>query len=231
MKDKYLEYIKVGLLVSILVSILVLNHNIRFFGRAILKTTNQSDRVKPPQKATITKNSGIYVGDFPPCLTITAFVDYECVFCQRFMREVFPKIRENYINTGKVSIEFRNLPLDMHENALPAAKAAICASQKFKYEEFLKEIFKENTTLNGETLSQIMTKIGIEKSDYLSCKNDTAVRNKINFDISECRKNSIGGTPTFVVNGNVYVGLIPYEDFKVIIDKELAKKPSQNTCH
>lgn len=231
MKNRIIEYIKIGILIGIFVVMLIINHNLRIFGHRIMSLSKQTEQINAPQKIELSKSKGVFVGDIPPCLTITAYIDYECVFCKRFMDEVFPLIRTNYINTGKVSIEFRNLPLEMHEHSLFAAKSAICANKYDRFLDLSLELFKNQSSLSDSTILRLISKMNIDKNQFQVCMADSATENKINFDIRECRKNEIKGTPTFVINGNVYVGLIPYDGFKTIIEKELAKNPQHNTCH
>ena len=53
--------------------------------------------------------------------------DFQCPFCARFAREVFPKIDSAYVKTGKVQWFFVNLPLPTYGNAWAASEAALCA--------------------------------------------------------------------------------------------------------
>ena len=68
-------------------------------------------------------------------LTIVEFSDYQCPFCGRHARETFPQIRRDYIDTGKLRFLSRDLPLDFHANAFPAAEAARCAGEQKKFWE------------------------------------------------------------------------------------------------
>jgi protein-disulfide isomerase len=52
-----------------------------------------------------------------PPVTIIEFVDYECPFRKSFFDETLPKIKSEYIDTGKVKLVIRDFPLDFHENA------------------------------------------------------------------------------------------------------------------
>ena len=50
-------------------------------------------------------------------VVITEYSDYECPFCNRFKQETLPQIKENYLDTGKAILVFRDLPLSFHNPA------------------------------------------------------------------------------------------------------------------
>src|SRR5687768_16025103 len=60
-------------------------------------------------------------------VAVYEFADFQCPYCARFAREVFPRIDAEYVKTGKVQWIFVNIPLPNHSNALAASEAAMCA--------------------------------------------------------------------------------------------------------
>lgn len=231
-KYSIFDIIKIALLAAIIVILLIINNNMRIIGHQIVsKFTKENTTLS--QKATITKGKGILIGDSNAKLTVTAFIDYECVFCKRFMSEVYPSLVDEYISSGIINIEFRNLPLEMHEHSLFLAKTAVCAEKFGHYADFQNIIFKNQEKINPQYVKRVIFNLKIDAKKYNQCIEDSVIAQKIDFDKSECLKNKISGTPCFVINGNVYMGLIPYKDFKEIIKKELNPKTKENsnTCH
>ncbi len=47
-------------------------------------------------------------------ITIVEYSDYQCPFCSRWVDETYPVILQDYIDTGKVRLEFRDFPLEQH---------------------------------------------------------------------------------------------------------------------
>ena len=72
-------------------------------------------------------------GDADAPVTIVEFSDYECPYCGRFYKGTYGQIVEEYIDTGKVKLVFRDFPLSFHQNAQKAAEAAECAGEQDKY--------------------------------------------------------------------------------------------------
>src|SRR5688500_5092895 len=67
-------------------------------------------------------------------VSVLEFADFQCPYCARFVREVFPRIDSAFVKTGEVQWVFVNLPLPNHQHSWMAAEAAMCAgavSQRF----------------------------------------------------------------------------------------------------
>ena len=68
-------------------------------------------------------------------LTIVEFTDYQCPYCRQFQAQTFAQLKKNYIDTGKLRFIVRDLPLEFHSAARPAAEAAHCAAEQGKFWE------------------------------------------------------------------------------------------------
>ena len=223
-----IDYLKIAVLIFIAIFLVVINHNLLVYGRRITITSTDS---RPSHKVNLLKGKGIIVGDVNAKLTITVFVDYECVFCKQFMDEVYPSIQEDYISTGKLNIEFRNLPLSMHLNSFFAAKSMVCANKFGHFFDLHSIILNKQTSISESMILTEVAALKIDTAKFLSCISDSTIISQVNADILECKRNDIRSTPTFVINGNVYVGLFGYNNFKEIIEKEINAETPQNTCH
>lgn len=92
------------------------------------------------------------LGDKNAPVTMIEFSDYECPFCKRYFQQTFSQIKKDYIDTGKVKLIYRNLPLSFHDPAATTeALAAYCTRDQggdkvyFQYHDLL----FENTKSNG----------------------------------------------------------------------------------
>ena len=70
---------------------------------------------------------GVSVGADDAPVVVREFADYQCPACARFS-EASQRLKEEYVDTGKVRFVYFDLPLQQHQNAMPAAQAARCAS-------------------------------------------------------------------------------------------------------
>ena len=70
----------------------------------------------------------IYEGSPDAKIVILAFESLTCSHCANFHRDIYPKLKKNFIDKGFVKLEYRNFPLDLA--AFNAAKAAHCRTNK-----------------------------------------------------------------------------------------------------
>ncbi len=177
------------------------------------------------------------LGDKNAKVTLIDFSDYECPFCKRHFTDTYPQLKKDYIDTGKVKMVFRDLPLSFHQNAPKEAEAAECARKQggdsiyYKYHD---QIFTK-TTSNGtglalDQLPIIAKELGLNVNQFQSCLDSGEFKAEVDKDIADAGKVGASGTPTFFIgkstsNGEIegikVVGAQPYSAFKVIIDEQL----------
>ena len=79
-----------------------------------------------------------YIGNKDSNVIVIEYASMTCGHCAAFHNEVFPKLKEKYIETGKIKFIYRDYPLD--QQALYASILARCAPKE-KYFDFLELIF------------------------------------------------------------------------------------------
>ena len=188
-----------------------------------------------PTKGVTSVDDDPVLGDKHAPVTIVEFSDYECPFCKRHFDETLPQLITNYVDTGKVKIVFRDLPLSFHDPmATKEAVAANCAREQggdSKYFEYHDEIFTR-TISNGNGLSEanlttIATDLGLNLSSFNTCLTDPSQEEEVKKDVADAGQAGASGTPTFVIgkstsngeiDGDLVVGAQPYAAFQAIID-------------
>lgn len=83
-------------------------------------------------------------------LAVIEYSDFQCPFCDRYTKNTFPRIKENYIDTEKVQYVARDFPLSFHRQAKSAAIAANCAGYQGKYWEMHGMLFKHRNDLKRD---------------------------------------------------------------------------------
>jgi protein-disulfide isomerase len=184
----------------------------------------QEEANKPVQVEGVSADDDPFMGDPDAPVTIIEFSDYECPFCKRHVEQVFPEIKENYIDTGIVKYVFRDFPLGFHQNAFPAAVAANCAleqSDNETYFEYHDLLFADQQNLNEEAYLAHAEELDLNVDAFEDCLaiNDTS---EIENDMEEGAEYGISGTPGFFVNGWMIKGAYPYSEFEKFIEQELA---------
>lgn len=176
-------------------------------------------------------------GDKNAKLTLVEFSEYQCPFCGRHVRDTFPNIDKEYIQTGKVKYVFRDLPLEsIHKNAFKAAEAAHCAGEQKKYWEMHDRLFANQNALEPAMLTAHAEAIGVDSKKFQACMDSGKYAEQIRKDIAEANKYGITGTPTTVIGvtqpgdtkikvARVIRGAQGYNAFKAAFDELLAPAP------
>ena len=151
-------------------------------------------------------------------VTITEYAAPTCPHCARFNSDVFPRIKSEYIDTGKVRYVFREFPLNIKDAACEMLARSIAKDDPAKYFAVLDVMFRQQNALleqTTETLKLIGKQAGLSSQAVEDCLKDDGLLAKISAD----RKFAmdvlkVDGTPTFFINGEVIVGEAPFEDFE-----------------
>lgn len=188
---------------------------------------------QPPQHANVTTIRGVALGSRDAPLTLVEFSDYQCPFCRRFFEQTFPRIKTQYIDTGKVRYVFRDFPLDqIHPQARKAAVAAHCAADQGKYWEAHDSFFRNQEALRPEDLKSYAQKLGLKTVAFDDCLDKDKYARLVQENEDDGLKAGVRGTPAFflgktgkdgTVDGTLISGARPYEDFQREIDKQLAE--------
>src|SRR5262249_51151954 len=97
------------------------------------RTAHENPTRALPGKVQVKIEDGYTLGAKDAPLTMIEYSDLQCPFCRRFHADALPQIKKNYIDTGRLRLVIRDLPLEIHSNALPAAVAARCAGEQNQY--------------------------------------------------------------------------------------------------
>jgi protein-disulfide isomerase len=149
-------------------------------------------------------------------LTIVEYAAATCPHCGRFGREVFPKIKAAYIDTGKVRYVFREFPLNIKDVACSMLARRIANDNSGKYFAVVDIQFRQQDALvdkTTETLKRIGRQAGLTERDVEDCLKDQAMMSKIEADqkyANEVLK--VEGTPTFFFNGERVAGELSFEE-------------------
>jgi protein-disulfide isomerase len=151
-------------------------------------------------------------------VTITEYASMTCPHCSAFNETVFPKIKSEYIDPGKIRYIFREFPLDIKAAAGSMLSRCIAKDDAGKYFAVTDMLFRQqndwvmkNTT---ETLTRIGKQAGLTQQQVETCLKDQALLDKIAADqkyAADVLK--VDSTPTFFINGEKIKGETSFEEF------------------
>ena len=150
-------------------------------------------------------------------VTIVAFSDFECPYCERG-HQTIQRVEREY--GDKVRIAYKAYPLDFHSHAMIAALAARSAQEQGKFWEFHDLLFSQRG-LDVPQLEAYAKQVGLDmeklRADLEALKWGASVQR----DMRQARKLGVTGTPAYFVNGRYLSGAKPIEVMRELIDKEL----------
>ncbi|HUB95903.1 MAG TPA: DsbA family protein [Stellaceae bacterium] len=152
-------------------------------------------------------------------ITIFEYASLTCPHCAEFDAETLPKVKSEWLDTGKAKLIFRDFPLDKY--ALKAAMVARCAPPD-RFFTFIDVLFHTQvswaTAGSDDGVTQALSKIarlgGISEDKFDACLNDKALLDRISGEELTAKNDyGVNSTPTFFINGKKVVGALPYDDF------------------
>jgi protein-disulfide isomerase len=184
------------------------------------KTTVRVMLDPPRQKVAVEKASPVR-GPADAPIEIVEFSDFQCPFCQR----VVPALTQVLSTYGdRIRFVYRNYPLANHPNARPAAEAAQCAAEQGQFWAYHDRLFGDQSKLSDGDLKQSAADLGMDASKFNACFDSHKYKGRVEEDIKAGNEAGVNGTPAFFINGRLLSGAQPFDEFKRVIDEELATK-------
>jgi len=162
-------------------------------------------------------------------ITIFEFFSLTCPHCAEFSEQTFPKLKAEWLDTGRAKLVYRDFPLD--RNALKAAVVARCGPPE-RYPAFVETLFQQQAAwvqLSDPTpaLRRIARLGGIGDDQLDKCLSDDALSKSIVAGEYQAQNSyGVDSTPTFFINGKKVEGALPYDDFAVELGKASASVPA-----
>jgi protein-disulfide isomerase len=172
------------------------------------------------QVLRVPTTGGFQKGPDDALVTIVEFSDFECPFCNK----VVPTLKQIQDTYGdKVRIVFKHNPLPFHANAPLASEYALAAGQQGKFWEMHDKLFENYKALQAPNLDGYAQSIGADVGKIKAYIESGEGKKQIQADQALAAKIGGRGTPAFYINGVKLSGAQPFDNFKAIIDQQLAK--------
>jgi protein-disulfide isomerase len=175
---------------------------------AVAKPSPLGDMALGPENATV---------------TIVEYASMTCPHCAAFTNDVFPKLKAQYIDTGKVRFIFREFPLDLKAAAGSMLARCVAKSDATKYFAVVDTLFKQQAdwAMNNtvESLKRIGKQAGLSEDGFNACLKDQSVLDGIKATQEYAADTlKVNSTPSFFVNGTMVRGETSIEAFQKLID-------------
>ncbi len=170
------------------------------------------------------------LGDRNAPIQVVEYASLACSHCATMDKEVLPKLKAKYIDTGKLRYIYRDFPLNPFGTA--AAMAAHCRGDEHFFDT-ISIIFDLQAwwlygAADGEDainrLATVMRETGMSKAEFDRCIRDEKLLARVEEVASQAEKEfSVDSTPTFIINGKKHAGELSFDRFEAILAPLLPK--------
>jgi protein-disulfide isomerase len=174
----------------------------------------------PNKVYTIPPQDSYAKGPATAAVTIVEFSDFQCPFCSQ-AAQLVKQITDAYPN--EVRFVFKNYPLPFHNQAMPAAKAAIAAGKQGKFFPMHDKLFENQRGLNEELYLKAAQELGLDVEKFKKDMAAPETQKQIQDEMALAQTIDVRGTPTFFINGKKPQGR-SFELYKQLIDDALKAK-------
>jgi protein-disulfide isomerase len=182
--------------------------------------------VIPTPGAVDVVTDGRTKGDPNAPVQIVEWGDYQCPACAVFTREFEPQLVRDYVATGKVFVEYRDMPF-LGAESRAAGRAAVCAENQDRFWEFHTMLYfnqgeqKNTGAFSRSRLNDMARTLDLNMDDFGSCMTSDATDAEVQRMYDDARANGIDSTPSFSINGTRVSGA-NYAAIRQAIDAALA---------
>lgn len=173
------------------------------------------------------KDDPMAVGSVDAPVTVVEFFDYRCPFCAVYGRDTAPTIKKEYVESGKVRIEYRDMAI-FGEDSVRAAVAGRAAAKQGKYTEFVDAVFQAapesgHPPMPADKLVGFAKKAGVP--DLKAFEKDLSseeLREAVKKDTDAAKQFGVTGTPTFIIGQQGVSGAQPVDVFRQVYNQAIA---------
>lgn len=190
------------------------------------KQQENAEKIQKSQEDFISKlknNPTIIIGDSPSKgaidnkIVMVEFSDFECPFCAEASKTVKEFITKHQ---NEVKLVYKHFPLlQIHPQALPAAKASWAAHQQGKFWQYHDELFANQKDLGEDFYIATAKKLGLDVTRFNSDRNSKNAELSVRKDFELGVSVGVTGTPFFVFNDQAFSGAVQLSELEEVLTK------------
>ncbi len=159
-------------------------------------------------------------------VAIVEYSDFQCPWCLRFHQQVMPQL-EPLIEAGSVRFVYKHFPV-LGPASLTTALAAECAGIQGDFWTLHDWLFDNSSAWKGQPdVRQVVlnaaAQLGYDADALSACMDADTTVEAIRAEFQETQQYGFRGTPSFIINGRLVPGFLPWEQFGLLVEASLAE--------
>lgn len=139
------------------------------------------------------------IGKRAAAIGVLEFSDFQCPYCRDFHNSLLPQLKETYIDKGIIQYIYKDFPLRMHREAMPAALAAGCAGAQEQYWPMHDRLFAYQERLGSRLYVELARELQLDVERFEACMGDRAQVQRVYRDVMQGREIGVSATPTIML--------------------------------
>jgi len=171
---------------------------------------------------------GYLLGADSAKVEVSEYADFQCPACQSFETVQFPTVRDRLVTTGQVRWRYRDFPLAQHLNSRVASHAAACAADQGQYWEMHAALYNRQgewaeSRNAAARFRGYATELGLDRTQFDACMSSAKYAGRIQASLEEGTRLGVNSTPTFLIGGRLYMGVMGSDSVMALIQPLLPK--------
>lgn len=161
-------------------------------------------------------------GDPDSNVTVAAYKDFECPACKQYAENTAPEIKADYVETGEIAYEHRDLPFH-GEWSWPVANASLAVFEsagKGAYYTFVEEVYQYQGEYSADNVAGLAGELGADEGTVRAAIENGPFCEQLTESRAEAEERGVQATPTVFVNDQQFEGPSA-NDLREAIESEL----------
>jgi protein-disulfide isomerase len=161
-------------------------------------------------------------------VTVIEYASLTCPHCANFQRNVFPRVKKEFIDTGKVRFVVREFPIG-HTSGT-AAIINRCAPEDKYFALFNDFLLRQpewvSLEIRPDAIYSVAKSSGMTRETFDKCLTNQSIIDGLTEVKQRGRQLGVKGTPTFFINGQKAQGEVTFEQIKAMIEPQSQPRPA-----
>lgn len=180
---------------------------------------------EPSVGHSYSQKNGTFLGDADAPVLVVEYSDFQCSHCRNFYATTETQLISSYVESGQVLYEFRPLDFLGPESAL-SAEASLCAADQNFFWEYHDFLFTNYSTGNSGGYSEgklieFANLLDMDQVAFGACLSNGEKTETVNQLRLDATNDGVTGTPSFLINGKLLGGNVPFETLSAEIEAAL----------